>query len=275
MMEPFPRIGQTLHAEQVPIDTIIQAVGTPTFIYSETALIENYQAFAKAFASHPTLICFAVKSNSNLAVLNTLAKLQSGFDIVSGGELARVIKAGGDPKRVVFSGIGKTGDEIAYALQQGIYCFNVESESELTLLQQIATHLNLQAPIALRVNPDVDPKSHPYISTGLKTNKFGIPLQEAFTLAQKAAQHPHCHLRGIACHIGSQITTLEPFEVAFAALFDLAAQLQATGIPLMHVDIGGGLGVTYHEEHPPTLNDYATLALRYCRSEDHSSIRTG
>lgn len=265
-MEIFNRQGADLYAEQVPVKRIIDSVGTPCYIYSQSALQDSYHAFEKAFASHPTLICFSVKSNSNLAVLSTLAKAGSGFDIVSGGELRRVLKAGGDPKRVVFSGIGKTADEMAFALQQGIHCFNVESAAELTLLLQIATHHQIKAPIALRINPNVDPQSHPYISTGQKAHKFGIPIAQAIALYQEASRDPHANLQGLDCHIGSQITQLAPFEAAFACVFAVAAQLESLGILLQEVNIGGGLGVCYGpcQSIPPTIADYAALALRAC-----------
>lgn len=269
LMDNFSwRNTENLHAEQLPLSTLIAATGTPTYVYSKSALIEHFQAFMQAFAPRNPMICFAVKSNSSLAVLQSLAQLQSGFDIVSGGELARVLKAGGDPKRVVFSGIGKTADEMAFALQQGIYCFNIESEPELALLTQIATHLNLKAPVALRINPNVDPQSHPYISTGLKTHKFGIPIEDAAAMYAQMAQNPVLSVQGIACHIGSQITELSPFETAFKALSSLISQLKSLGISLKHVNVGGGLGVHYHDKVPPTIHEYAAVVSRHFSQDD-------
>lgn len=243
------------------LDTIAEEVGTPFYVYSRETLQKAWTRFDRAFASHPHQICYAVKANSNLAVLNTFAELGSGFDIVSKGELARVIQAKGDPHKVVFSGVGKQPDEIAYAIERGIQCFNVESEAELLTLNEIASHYNTKAPIALRINPDVDPKSHPYISTGLKDNKFGIGFEKALSLYEKAHQLPHLFIKGIACHIGSQLTSLSPFIEAFQSLLSLTAQLKEKGITLEHLDAGGGLGVHYLDETPPSIEDYAHALL--------------
>ncbi|MFI4938136.1 MAG: diaminopimelate decarboxylase [Candidatus Berkiellales bacterium] len=246
-----------LWVEDIPLSKIISEVQTPCYVYSHRTLTEGMQSFANAFQSHPHMICYAVKANGNLAILNTFAKLGSGFDIVSGGELSRVIAAGGNSQKVVFSGVGKTEEEIAFALKQHIFCFNVESKSELTLINQIAAHQNCKAPIALRVNPDVDPKSHPYISTGLKENKFGIPFEEALNLYQIAQTLPHLTIKGIACHIGSQLTSLAPMSDATQRLLYLIEALKEHGVLLNHIDVGGGLGVRYRDETPPSIIEYA------------------
>lgn len=243
------------------LTSIANDIGTPFYAYSRDLLQNAWKAFDAAFTSHRHQICYAVKANSNLAVLNTFAELGSGFDIVSKGELARVIQAKGSPQKVVFSGVGKTSDEIAYALLQNIMCFNVESETELELINQIAINLNTKAPIALRINPNVDPKSHPYISTGLKENKFGIDFNKALSLYQKAQNYPHLEIKGIACHIGSQLTSLSPFIEAFQSLLSLSEQLSSQGIILSHLDIGGGIGVQYLDETPPSITDYANALL--------------
>lgn len=271
-MSYFPRHESWLHAEQVPIQTIAEDLGTPTYLYSATALIAQFRAFTKALSHRQHLICFAVKANSNLAVLNLLAQEECGFDIVSGGELARVLKAGGDPKRVVFSGIGKSAEEMTTALKHKIRCFNVESEAEWHLLRQIAAHHNCQAPIAFRVNPDIDPQTHPNIATGLKQHKFGIPAEEALALYQQAADCPNTRIQGIACHIGSQITDLSPFEKAFGKMEELIKKLNAQGITLPDVNFGGGLGIPYPNASPPTLEDYAALASQFCQQPNTTLI---
>lgn len=255
-----------LWAEDVPIKQIIASVQTPCYIYSQTALLDAWQGFNEALGTYPHQICYAVKANSNLAVLQSLAKAGSGFDIVSGGELARVIAAGGNPQHIVFSGVGKTSEEMAAALEQNIFCFNIESEAELIQLQQVAAHRQQIAPIALRVNPNIDPMSHPYISTGLKESKFGIPFEEAFSLYVKAHQLSHIAVKGIACHIGSQLTQLSPFVAACSRLLDLYTQLQRHGIILQHIDVGGGLGVQYHQEVPPSAREYAKGLLELLKS---------
>lgn len=244
------------------LQNIAKEIGTPFYAYSRETLIHHWKLFDEALHKHPHHICYAVKANSNLAVLQTFAELGSGFDVVSQGELARVLQAKGAANKTVYSGVGKTADEIAFALKQGIYCLNVESEAELDLIQQVASHLNVKAPIACRVNPNIDPQSHPYISTGLKENKFGIPYERILALYEKARSLSHIHLRGIACHIGSQITSLAPFIEAFQSLCQLFDSLKEKGISLEHIDIGGGLGVRYFDETPPSIADYAQALLQ-------------
>jgi diaminopimelate decarboxylase len=247
-----------LHAEEVPLADIARRFGTPAYVYSRATLTRHYHAFDKALAGCDHLVCYAVKANSSLAVLQVLARLGSGFDIVSGGELARVLKAGGDPRKVVFSGVGKTAAELRQALLAGIGCFNVESAAELNRLAEIAASLKKRAPVALRVNPDVDPKTHPYISTGLKENKFGIEIAEAERLYLEARALPGIRIAGVACHIGSQLQDLSPYLDALARVLALVDRLQARGIVLEHLDIGGGLGVRYEDETPPSPAELAT-----------------
>ncbi|MGH8799003.1 MAG: diaminopimelate decarboxylase [Casimicrobiaceae bacterium] len=244
-------------AEGVALADIAARYGTPCFVYSRAAIEGAFQAFDHAFAGVPHLVCYAMKANSNLAILNLLARLGSGFDIVSGGELARAIAAGADPARIVFSGVGKTEDEMAAALEIGILCFNVESASELERLNRVAGSLGKRAPISFRVNPDVDPKTHPYISTGLKENKFGIAADDALPLYRHASRLPHVDVRGIDMHIGSQIMALDPHCEAAAKAFDLVDRLAAEGIALEHVDLGGGIGIRYRDEEPVAPGDYA------------------
>jgi len=256
-MDHFNDRDGLLHAEEVPLTEIAERFGTPCYVYSRATIERHWRAFERAFRDHPHLICFSVKSNSNLAVLNVLARLGSGFDIVSVGELERVLAAGGDPARVVFSGVGKRADEIRRALEVGIRCFNVESESELTRIDRIAGELGIRAPVSLRVNPDVDPQTHHYISTGLKENKFGIDIQEAESVYALAAAMPNLKVVGIDCHIGSQLTDLAPFIDALGRVLALADRLCASGIAIEHLDLGGGLGIRYREEHPPEPAAYA------------------
>lgn len=251
----------SLYAEAVPLETIANKFGTPCYVYSRAALTATYHAFEQAFAEDPFLICYAVKANSNLAILNLLARLGSGFDIVSGGELLRVTKAGGDPKKTVFSGVGKMADEMRMALAAEILCFNVESIAELQLLDQIAAAMNKIAPVSLRVNPDVDAKTHPYISTGLKENKFGIPVDEAEQIYLSADQFPHVQFIGLDCHIGSQLTELAPFVAAAEKLAKLLQLLLSKGIQISHLDLGGGLGIRYANDTPPSIHAYVN-ALR-------------
>jgi diaminopimelate decarboxylase len=241
-----------LHAEDVPLADIARRHGTPTYIYSRATLSRHYHAFDHALAGMDHLVCYAVKANSSLAVLQVLARLGAGFDIVSGGELVRVLKAGGDPRKVVFSGVGKTAAEMRQALVAGIHCFNVESADELTRLNDIALALKKRAAVALRVNPDVDPKTHPYISTGLKQNKFGVEIADAERLYVQARDLPGIEVHGVACHIGSQLQDLAPFLAALDRVLALVDRLQAQGIALAHLDIGGGLGVRYDDENPPS-----------------------
>lgn len=265
-MSGFPYFcyqGDQLSVESVALSAIAQEFGTPCFVYSCSALTEAYRAFDQAFAERDHLICYAVKANSNLAILQTLARLGSGFDIVSGGELQRVLKAGGDPQKIVFSGVGKSSDEIRLALQAGILCFNVESEMELMRLNHIASEMSRIAPVSLRVNPDVDAKTHPYISTGLKENKFGVPMAEAERIYASAQQLKHIHLAGLDCHIGSQLTELDPFIEATQKMLGLLDRLEQQGIHIEHLDLGGGLGIRYTQEDPPVIGEYVQ-ALSHC-----------
>lgn len=253
---------QQLFAEQHSLSSIAQQFGTPCYVYSRATIERHYQAFASAAAAHPhSLVCYAVKANSNLAILNLLARLGSGFDIVSGGELRRVIAAGGDAKKVVFSGVAKTAEDMRFALELGIKCFNVESVAELERLQQVASALNKPAAVSIRVNPDIDAKTHPYISTGLKANKFGIDILLARDIYRKAASYSHIQLTGVDCHIGSQLTETQPFLDALEKLLTLIDDLASDGIALSHIDIGGGLGVTYDSETPPSPSDYISKVV--------------
>jgi diaminopimelate decarboxylase len=250
-----------LFAESVPLRTIAETYGTPSYVYSRAALTEAFQSFDRAFGSHSHLVCYAVKANSNLGVLSLFARLGAGFDIVSGGELQRVLAAGGDAGKVVFSGVGKTEPEIRLALEKGIRCFNVESESELHHLNRIAGDMGKKAPVSLRVNPNVDPKTHPYISTGLKSSKFGVAYDQARRVYGLAAQLPHLDVTGVDCHIGSQITELGPFADAVERVLALVAALEQDGIAFHHLDFGGGLGIRYVDEEPPAAADYVKTLL--------------
>ncbi len=261
-----------LHAEGVPLDRIVEEFGLPCYVYSRREIESCWQAFKQALAPHKHLICYAVKANSNLAVLNLLARLGSGFDIVSAGELYRVLEAGGDSDKVVFSGVGKRADEIRFALEQKIKCFNIESESELTRLNTIAADMNVTAPISFRVNPDVDSRTHPYISTGLSENKFGIAFETALQRYREAATMNHINVVGIDCHIGSQITTLSPFEDALKKLLILLKQLERNGIRPGHIDVGGGLGISYREETPPSPDAYVRTIVETLTSDDYEII---
>jgi len=260
-MKFFSRHDAELCAESVPLSRIAEEFGTPCYVYSHAALTAAYQSFDSAFAGRDHLICYAVKANSSLAILNLFARLGAGFDIVSGGELARVLAAGGDAGKVVFSGVGKTADEMRQALEAGILCFNVESESEMERLNKIAGQMGKRAPVSLRVNPDVDPKTHPYISTGLKGNKFGIAYTDAVRLYCKARDLPHLIVTGIDCHIGSQITEVTPFADALDKILLLIDALEKEGIAIHHLDLGGGLGICYSDETPPPVADYAETLL--------------
>jgi len=263
-MDHFSFQKNELYAEQVAVREIAKAVGTPCYIYSTETLKRHWRAFSEAFKSRAHQICYAVKANSNLAVLNILAELGSGFDVVSKGELMRVLAAKGDPKKVVYSGVGKTDDEIAYALEQGILCFNVESKEELKNIQKIAYHLDNPASIALRINPDIDAKSHPYIVTGLKESKFGIPYQDALSLYQFAQAQSHLNIVGLDYHIGSQLVDISPFIAAIEKMNDLIRTLLSHNIPLQYLDIGGGLGVVYEKETPPLPDEYAKAIIKHC-----------
>ncbi len=255
-MDAFQRRDGELFAEGVALSAVAQRFGTPTYVYSRAHIEAQYNAYADALQGTPSLVCFAVKANSNLAVLNVLARLGAGFDIVSGGELERVLAAGGRAERVVFSGVGKTRADMRRALEVGVHCFNVESADELERLQEVAAELGVRAPVSLRVNPDVDAGTHPYISTGLKENKFGIDIAAAEDVYVRAAQLPNLDVVGVDCHIGSQLTTLAPFLDALDRLLDLVDRLGDCGIYLRHIDLGGGLGVRYSEEQPPLAADY-------------------
>jgi diaminopimelate decarboxylase len=265
-----------LCAELVPLDRIAGEFGTPCYVYSRAALTAAYQEFDSAFAGRDHLVCYAVKANSNLAILNLFARLGSGFDIVSGGELQRVLNAGGDPQKVVFSGVGKRPDEMRAALAAGIFCFNVESEAELVTLDRIAAEMGKIAPVSLRVNPDVDAKTHPYISTGLKENKFGIPFDEAEKLYLSIRRFANVHITGLDCHIGSQLTELDPFVEACGKMLDLLDRLEAQGLQIEHLDLGGGLGIRYSAEEPPSAWDYvATLCTNIGERNQRILIEPG
>ena len=262
-MDNFSWQDGALHAEEMPVSDLAERFGTPLYIYSRAALERRYQAFDQAFGDHPHRIFYAVKANGNLAVLNLLARLGSGFDIVSGGELERVLRAGGTPDDIVFSGVGKTDEEIETALAAGIHCFNVESSEELERIQHIGREQDRVAPVALRVNPDVDARTHPYISTGLKENKFGVAIEDAPALYKKAARASHLEVLGVDCHIGSQLMDLGPYEDAVQRILALVDRLTQEGMVIRHLDLGGGLGVQYEDQAPPTPEDYVATLLRH------------
>lgn len=263
-MDAFTRRDGTLHAGSVSLERIAARFGTPVYVYSRAAIEAAWDAFDSALAAiGPHLVCYAVKANSNLAVLDVLARRGSGFDIVSGGELRRVLRAGGSAERIVFSGVAKSAADIELALAAGIHCFNVESDAELERLQAIAAARGCIAPVSVRVNPDVDAGSHPYISTGLRENKFGVDIEAAIALYARAAALPNIRIAGIDCHIGSQLTELAPFEDALLRLLALVDRLAADGIRLEHIDVGGGLGVSYRDEQPPTPAAYAAVLARH------------
>ena len=271
-MDYFNYQDQNLFAEGVALADIAAEFGTPTYVYSRATIERHYKAFAEAAPSRDLLVCYAVKANSNIALLNLLARLGSGFDIVSEGELRRVLQAGGDAKKVVFSGVGKSVTEIEFALQTGIKCFNVESIPELERIQQVASRLNIIAPISIRVNPDIDAKTHPYISTGLKANKFGIDINDALAMYQQADAASHLKVCGVDCHIGSQLTETQPFLDALDKLLALIDKLAAVGIHLSHIDIGGGLGVPYDGETPPHPAEYAAKVVEKLEAYPQLSI---
>lgn len=252
---------EALHIEDVSIKAVAEQYQTPCYVYSKQAILEVYKAYSDSFASVEHQICYAVKANSNLAVLGILAQAGAGFDIVSRGELMRVLAAGGQANRVVYSGVGKTYEDIEFALNQGISCFNVESISELSLINKVAAQLDKSAPISLRVNPDVDAKTHPYISTGLKDNKFGIAHEQALTVYEQAATMPNIEIVGIDCHIGSQLTEVAPFVAALDKIIELVHALADKGITLQHIDLGGGLGVRYIDESPVSIDEFAAALL--------------
>ncbi|MFM6922822.1 MAG: diaminopimelate decarboxylase [Polynucleobacter victoriensis] len=262
---------QEWHAENVPLSAIAQKFGTPTYVYSKQALSDAFNSYEAACVrqngERRARVHYAMKANSNLAILNLFAKLGAGFDIVSAGELARVLAAGGSANKVVFSGVGKSTEEMTAALKAGVKCFNLESIPELTRLNYVAGSLGVKAPISLRVNPDVDPKTHPYISTGLKGNKFGIAYDDVIKTYQEAAKMPHCQIVGIDCHIGSQITEISPYMDALDRVLDLIKQLDACGIKIHHLDIGGGLGISYTNETPPAITEFANTLLDHIESK--------
>jgi diaminopimelate decarboxylase len=260
-MDYFSYHNGRMQAEDVDLGDIAERFGTPCYVYSRATLERHWQVFDKALGTHPHLICYAVKANSSLAVLQVLARLGSGFDIVSEGELERVLRAGGDPARIVFSGVGKRAAEMQRALEAGIRCFNVESESELVRLEAVAAGTGHIAPVSIRVNPDVDAQTHPYISTGLRDNKFGIDVDQALRVYQRATDLPHLQVTGIDCHIGSQLTDTAPFVDALERVLQLVDRLQSDGIELAHIDLGGGLGIPYRSDDRPPLPDAYARAL--------------
>ena len=271
-MDFFQYKNEQLYVEDLPVKQLAEEFGTPLYIYSRATLERHWHAFDSALGDHPHLICYAVKANSNIGILNVMAKLGSGFDIVSQGELERVLAAGGEASKVVFSGVAKSRAEIMRALEVGIRCFNVESVAELHHINQIAGEMGKVAPISLRVNPDVDAHTHPYISTGLKENKFGVSVDEAREVYKLAATLPHVKITGMDCHIGSQLTELQPFLDATDRLIRLMEQLKEDGITLKHLDLGGGLGVTYTDETPPHPSDYATALLNKLKDYEDLEI---
>ena len=271
-MDFFQYKNEQLYVEDLPVKQLAEEFGTPLYIYSRATLERHWHAFDSALGDHPHLICYAVKANSNIGILNIMAKLGSGFDIVSQGELERVLAAGGEASKVVFSGVAKSRAEIMRALEVGIRCFNVESIAELHHINQIAGEMGKIAPISLRVNPDVDAHTHPYISTGLKENKFGVSVDEALEVYKLAATLPHVKITGMDCHIGSQLTELQPFLDATDRLIRLMEQLKEDGITLKHLDLGGGLGVTYTDEMPPHPSDYATALLNKLKDYEDLEI---
>ncbi len=266
-MNHFEYRAGEMFAEGVPLKRIGREVGTPVYVYSLATLKRHFQVFDQAFAQVPHIVCFSVKANSNLAVLRAFAKQGSGFDIVSGGELFRALKAGGDPKKIVFSGVGKKKHEIEYALNTGILMFNVESDEELTALNEIAAGIGKKAPISLRVNPDVDPQTHPYISTGMKKAKFGVDIKKSLETYKKAVALPNIDVVGVDCHIGSQLTSLTPFVDALAKVREyldrvLAGEMKKEGAQIRYLDLGGGLGINYHDETPPLPDEYARAIVQ-------------
>ena len=271
-MDFFQYKNEQLYVEDLPVKQLAEEFGTPLYIYSRATLERHWHAFDSALGDHPHLICYAVKANSNIGILNVMAKLGSGFDIVSQGELERVLAAGGDASKVVFSGVAKSRAEIMRALEVGICCFNVESVAELHHINQIAGEMEKIAPISLRVNPDVDAHTHPYISTGLKENKFGVSVDEAREVYKLAATLPHVKITGMDCHIGSQLTELQPFLDATDRRIRLMEQLKEDGITLKHLDLGGGLGVTYTDETPPHPSDYAAALLNKLKGYESLEI---
>ena len=271
-MSFFGYRDRALHAESVPLERIAAEHGTPCYVYSRSALTAAYQSFDTAFAARPHLVCYAVKACSSLAILDLFSRLGSGFDIVSGGELERVLAAGGNPGKTVFSGVGKSETEMRRALEAEIRCFNVESAGELERLARVAAAANKTAPVSVRVNPDVDANTHPYIATGLRQTKFGVPYGEALALYRRAAALPHIRVEGIGCHIGSQLTDVGPFAAAVRRLVDLVDRLTGEGITLSHIDVGGGLGIRYRGETPPSVREYANALLDALGTHRHTVV---
>ena len=268
-MSTFEYKNNLLYAEDVNLQELADAYGTPCYVYSKAAIEANYRAYENALSQWPSRICYAVKANSNLAVLNLLAKLGAGFDIVSTGELERVIRAGGDVKKVVFSGVAKRSDEMRRALVLGIDCFNIESTAELQRLDAITREMDIHTYVSLRVNPDVDATTHPYISTGLKENKFGVDINDALEIYQQIVAYSHLEAVGVDCHIGSQLLDLSPFQSSFEKVFSLVDQLSDAGIQLRHIDVGGGLGIRYEKgEQPPTMQQYAEVLAPFMQGRD-------
>ena len=261
-----------LCAEQLPLEGIAERFGTPCYVYSRAAIEAAYSEFSRALAARDALICYSVKANSNLAVLSLMGRLGAGFDIVSGGELARVLAAGGDAGRTLFSGVGKSEREIEQALLAGVLCLNLESEAELARVDAVARRLGRRAPVAFRVNPDVDPKTHPYISTGLRRNKFGVPYEEAERLYATASRLNAIEVRGIGCHVGSQLTDRAPFVAAVERLVALAARIEAAGVRLGHIDVGGGIGIRYRDENPQPIGDFVAGAVAALRGRRETLI---
>ena len=271
-MSVFAYHEAELHAEEVPLARIAAEYGTPCYVYSRAALSDAFRAFDVAFGARPHLVCYAVKANSNIAILNLFARLGGGFDIVSGGELERVLAAGGDPAKTVFSGVGKSEEEMRRALAAGIGCFNIESAGELERLARVAEAMGKVAPVSLRVNPDVDARTHPYIATGLMRNKFGIPYRDELELYCRAAGLPQLRVEGIGCHIGSQLTDVSPFRAALERVLDLLDRLEREGIVLTHIDAGGGLGIRYRDERSPAIGDYARAVLEPLGARRHTLL---
>lgn len=271
-MNYFSYRGNVLYCEEIPLLELADKYGTPLYVYSSRTILRHYHAFDDAFKSHDHLVCYSVKANSNIGILNLLAQAGSGFDIVSKGELYRALKAGADPSKIVFSGVGKTEDEIEMALIAGILMFNVESESELYTIDKVAERLGKKAPISFRVNPDVNPLTHPYISTGLKKNKFGIPHDKVIDVYKKALELQNIEVVGIDCHIGSQITQLDPFNEAVEKMLNLIEKIEKIGINIKYVDLGGGLGITYKDEEPAHPNEYGESILKYFKNINKTLI---
>ena len=267
-MHHFQHRNGELFAEEVPVARIAEEVGTPFYLYSHATLMQHFRAFDGAFEGLPHLVCFSMKSNSSMAVLRLFSDAGGGADIVSGGELYRALAAGVDPKKIVYSGVGKTREEMAYALRSGILLFAAESSQEITRLNETAAAESVRAPVAVRVNPDIDPKTHPYISTGMRENKFGIPMDQAFEEYVRAAGLPHLDVCGVSCHIGSQLTQISPFVEALGRLKQLIARLAGEGIRIRYLDLGGGLGITYDRETPPAPGEYAAAIKQELDMDD-------